>query len=87
MFGAARGSQWPPLAIRRFVLYSTLLHELGHLQVVDSEAKTERRKFAMETRAEEFAEAWCNRLWSEYFDHPDPVHNPPATVETDNDPA
>jgi hypothetical protein len=21
---------------------------------------------------------WCRRLWSEPFDHPDPVHNPPS---------
>src|SRR5438552_15582261 len=34
-FGAKRGRQWSPLAIRRFMLYDTLLHELGHLQVID----------------------------------------------------
>ena len=32
------------------------LHELGHLQVVDSKAKTERHKFALETRAQDFAD-------------------------------
>lgn len=24
---------------------------------------------------------WCERLWSEPFDHPDPVHNPPGVAE------
>jgi serine/threonine protein kinase HipA of HipAB toxin-antitoxin module len=24
---------------------------------------------------------WCNRLWSQPFDHPDPVHNPPSADE------
>ncbi len=80
-FGARRGTQWPPLAIRRFLLYDVFLHELGHLQVVDGDATTLRRKFAMETKAQEFAMAWCRRLWSEPFDHPDPVHNPPSEGE------
>jgi hypothetical protein len=86
-FGARRGGQWPGLAVRRFLLYDVFLHELGHLQVVDEEAKVVRRKFAMETKAQEFAMAWCKRLWSEPFDHPNPVHNPPSREElTDGDP-
>jgi hypothetical protein len=80
-FGATRGSQWPELAIRRFLLYEVFLHELGHLQVIDEEARTERRKFAREKVAEEFAIRWCKTLWSEPFEHPDPVHNPPASEE------
>jgi hypothetical protein len=63
------------------MLYDVFLHELGHLQVVDSVATTERRKFAMETKAQEFAIGWCKRLWSEPFDHPDPVHNLPSEQE------
>lgn len=86
-FGAKRGSQWPAPAIRRFLLYDVFLHELGHLQVVDEEARFPRRKFAMETRAQEFAMAWCTQLWSEPFDHSDPVHNPPGRAElADEDP-
>lgn len=81
LFGARRGSQWPLLAIRRFLLYEVFLHELGHLQVIDEQAKTQRRKFAMETRAEEFARQWCKRLWLKPFAHPDPVHNPPTAEE------
>jgi lipopolysaccharide biosynthesis regulator YciM len=81
-FGALRGSQWPVLAIRRFMLYEVFLHELGHLQVIDPEAESTRRKFADETRAEEFAVRWCRELWSKTFDHPDPVHNPPSDDET-----
>ena len=80
-FGARRGSQWPQVAIRRFLLYDTFLHELGHLQIVLEHAKSERRKFAMETKAQEFAVSWCRTLWSEPFDHPDPVHNPPGAEE------
>ena len=69
------------------MLYEVFLHELGHLQVIDAEATTERRKYAMETKAQEFAMGWCKRLWSERFDHPDPAHNPPSEVElTDEDP-
>ena len=82
-FGAVRGAQWPPLAIRRFLLYDVLLHELGHLQVIDERAASNRRKFAAETRAQEFGMYWCERLWSEPFDHPDPVHNPPSAAEID----
>src|SRR5437773_1937388 len=86
-FGAKRGSQWPAVAIRRCLLYDVFLHELGHLQVVDSAATTERRKFASETRAQEFAMSWCQRLWSQSFDHLDPVHNPPTEAElADADP-
>jgi hypothetical protein len=80
-FGAVRGSQWPTLAVRRFMLYDVFLHELGHVQVVDARAKTARRRFASETLAQDFAEYWCRELWSRPFDHPDPVHNPPPREE------
>jgi hypothetical protein len=80
-WGAVRGAQWSSLAIRRYLLYDVFLHELGHLQVVDASAKAERRKFAMETKAEEFAAFWRRRLWHEPFDHPDPVHRPPTAEE------
>jgi hypothetical protein len=82
-FGAVRGRQWPELAVRRFTLYHVFLHELGHLQVVDSKAKRMRRKFAGETKAQEFADYWRTRLWLNRFDHRDPVHNPPSTEEWD----
>jgi tetratricopeptide (TPR) repeat protein len=75
------------MAVRRFMLYDVFLHELGHLQVVDEKATSVRRKFAMETKAQQFAMYWCKRLWSEPFDHPDPVHNPPTKEEmADKDP-
>ncbi|MHB1556355.1 MAG: hypothetical protein ACYC61_02625 [Isosphaeraceae bacterium] len=80
-FGAVRGCQWPTLAVRRFLLYDVFLHELGHLQVVDARAKAIRRRFADETRAQEFADRWRRELWSRPFDHPDPVHNPPTAAE------
>ncbi|WP_406698129.1 tetratricopeptide repeat protein [Singulisphaera sp. Ch08] len=80
-FGAIPRCQWPTLAIRRFFLYDVLLHELGHLQVIDAKAKSLRRKFAKETRAQEFAEHWCRELWSRPFDHADPVHNQPNAEE------
>jgi len=77
MFGAVRGTQWPRLAVRRFLLYEVFLHELGHLQIVNPKAKTPRRRFASETLAQEFANHWRGILWAKPFDHPDSVHNPP----------
>ncbi len=50
-FGAARGRQWPELAVRRYQLYNTFLHELGHLQIIEPKARSVRRKFAGETKA------------------------------------
>jgi len=80
-FGARRGTQWPEVAIRRFLIYDVFLHELGHLQIVDSRAKTARRKFASETRAEDFATYWRIQLWSQDFPFPDPAHHPPSKEE------
>jgi hypothetical protein len=80
-FGARRGAQWPHRAIRRFMLYDVFLHELGHLQIVDDSAKTVRRKFAMEKKAQDFADEWRHKLWGRSFDHSDPVHNPPSEEE------
>ena len=69
------------------MLYDVFLHELGHLQIIDGDATTVRRMFAMETKAQEFGMYWCERLWAERFDHPDPVHNPPTEAEfADDDP-
>lgn len=83
MFGAVQGSQWPTSAIRRFMLYDVFLHELGHLQIIDDKAKTIRRKFAGETKAQDFAEYWCKTLWSQHYNHDDPIHNPPSKEELD----
>ncbi len=80
-FGALRGHQWPETAVRRFLLYDVFLHELGHLQVIDPEARTERRRFAGQTKAQEFADEWRARLWAEPFAHPDRIHNPPSEME------
>ncbi len=80
-FGARRGTQWTTVALRRFLLYDVFLHELGHLQLVDERAKSNRRQFAGETKAEEFAMYWCHRLWSQPCDHPDPAHRPPTEAE------
>src|ERR1700689_2689977 len=77
-FGATRGKKWPRLAVRRFMLYDVFLHELGHLQLVDKDARSFRLKYAHEKLAQEFAMHWCRELWLEPFPHPDPVHNPPA---------
>jgi hypothetical protein len=80
-FGATRGHRWPVLAVRRFMLYDVFLHELGHLQLVNKNARSVRLKFAHEKLAESFAAHWCDRLWSVPFLHPDPVHNPPTAEE------
>ncbi len=82
-FGAKRGQKWPTIAVRRFMLYYVLLHELGHLQPVDKHARSVRLKFAKEKLAHAFAVRWRKRLWAEPFVHPDPVHNPPAVEEFD----
>lgn len=80
-FGARRGRQWPEVAIRRYHLYKTFLHEIGHLQIIDPHAVSARRKFADETRAEDFANSWRHRLWSEVFSSRDPAHNRPSKEE------
>jgi hypothetical protein len=80
-YGAKRGSQWPHFAVRRFMLYGTFLHELGHLQVINEDKKSARRKFAMDTLAFEFAVRWRKTLWSKHFSHSDPVHNRPSEEE------
>ena len=80
-FGAKRGHQWPKLAVRRFMLYDVLLHELGHLQTVSEKARSIRPKFAHEKLAQSFAQQWCARLWSEPLVHVDSVHNPPTSEE------
>lgn len=82
LFGAVRGKQWPELAVRRFLLYDVLLHELGHLRMVILNRASGRRACSRETRAEQFADYWRKRLWSEHLDHPDPVHNPPSPAES-----
>ncbi len=81
MFGAVRGRQWPELAKRRHYLYNVFLHELGHLQIVNTSAKSANRRFASEKLAQNFANRWRRNLWSQHFDHPDPVHNPPRPDE------
>lgn len=78
-FGAKRGAQWPHLAIRRFLLYDTFLHELGHLQMINENRRSERLRFAREKYAQEFADRWRKKLWSVYFEHSDPIHNGPNT--------
>ncbi len=80
-FGAMRNSQWPGRAVRRWLLYNTLLHEIGHLQLVLPQSKRPSRQFAGETKAQEFADHWRRSLWAEPFDHEDPVHNAPSQVE------
>src|SRR4029450_5299333 len=80
-FGAEFGRQWPAIAVRRFMLYDVLLHEIGHLQVFDAHRPSRRLRFYSEKLAQEFANTWRRRLWSVPFDHPDPVHNMPDTAK------
>ena len=81
LFGAVRGKQWPELAVRRFLLYDVLLHELGHLQMFIASPKSGRRTHAREKRAQDFADYWRRQMWSSFLEHPDPVHNPPSDEE------
>jgi hypothetical protein len=80
-FGAPDRGQWPPWAVRRFILYDTLLHELGHLQLINASPDARHGDFARETLANDFANEWRGRLYSEHFAHPDPVHNAPSEDE------
>lgn len=80
-FGALRGSQWPILAVRRFMLYNVLLKQIGHLQEIDPKAKNPNPRFISETKAEEFANEWRRMLWAFPYEHPDPVHNAPKAEE------
>lgn len=80
-FGAPLRGQWPPWSVRRFLLYDVLLHELGHLQVVHEKSRDWNRRYASETRAQEFADEMRRRLFAEPFDHPDPIHNAPSVGE------
>jgi len=81
VFGAHRNQKWPVLAIRGFMLYDVLLHELGHLQMIDEDRRSARLRFAREKLAQSFAVAWRKRLWSAPFPHADPVHNPSGVNE------
>jgi hypothetical protein len=83
LFGAQRNQKWPAPAIRRYMLYGVLLHELGHLQMIDEDRRSARLRFAKERLAESFAVAWRKRLWATPFWHPDPVHNPPGVDEAE----
>lgn len=75
-FGATFGRQWPDLAVRRFLLYYVLLHELGHLQRIPS------GKMPGERMAREFGHYWRKQLWSHPFaKSKDPVHTPPPLNE------
>ena len=81
-FGAKRGSQWPEIAIRKYLLYDVFLHELGHLQIVDEKAKDARHKFANETLAQSFADHWRMILWRDHYSHEDAVHNTPYKLQS-----
>ena len=80
-FGGPSRGQWPPWAVRRFMLYDVLLHELGHLQLINPKSKNWNRKYASEKLAQAFADKWRRKLFSQKFDHPDPIHNPPSKDE------
>ncbi len=82
IYGAVRGSQWPALAVRRFLLYTVVLHEIGHLQVVhDDLGDHDRRRQALEPFAESFAETWRERLWAMPCGHADRAHHAPPEEE------
>ncbi len=52
------------------MLYDVLLHELGHLQLIDGDAPSKRLRFAREKFAQMFAGRWCSKLWSVRFPIP-----------------
>jgi hypothetical protein len=80
-FGTLPRGQWTPWAIRRYLLYDVLLHEIGHLQIVQPAQSNNKSKFASETKAQEFADNLRRELWSTHFEHSDPIHNSPQEDE------
>ena len=83
-FGAVRGRQWPRVAVRRFLLYDVFLHELGHLQAVNQNSTDPRKRYAKETKAQEFADYWRSELWSKPFEHPSHEHHAPSDKEIED---
>jgi len=81
MFGGTQTGQWPTLAVRRFMLYGVLLHEVGHLQLVREKGRGPQRKFAREPLAEAFAGVWGPEIWATPIEHTDPAHHPPSEEE------
>ncbi len=68
----------------RFTLARPSADRVYHItpeQIKVVKAKSARRKYAREGKAQESAMHWCRTLWREPFDHPDPVHNKPSKQE------
>jgi hypothetical protein len=65
---------------RHYLTEEDVMVVLSRLPVVNEKTKSERMRFAREKFAQEFADRWRKKLWSEHFDHPDPVHNAPVRV-------
>jgi hypothetical protein len=63
------------------MLYQVFLHELGHLQLVLPKSTNWNRKYASEKLAQDFADEWRAKLWSNRFEHDDPIHNSPEKDE------
>jgi hypothetical protein len=80
-FGAECNRRAPELALRRFLLYDVFLHELGHLQRLPGPTRSKRLTYPREKLAEAFSVKWRQWLWSQPFDHPDPVHQPPEAAD------
>ncbi|MCP4593484.1 MAG: hypothetical protein GY842_22330 [bacterium] len=79
-FGAPRRGQWPPWAVRRFLLYDVLLHELGHLQLVAPGARPLNR-FAGEPLSQRFADKLRREIWADSLPGAASVHDPPTEDE------
>lgn len=80
-FGALKNMKWPTVAVRRYLLYHTFLHELRHTQITQSEKKFTREKIPLEKLANEYADFWRGELYQNHFNHSDPVHNLPSEGE------
>jgi hypothetical protein len=80
-FGTSPRGQWTPWAVRRYLLYDVFLHEVGHLQIIHSRKSNNNRKYASETKAQEFADNLRRELWKTHFEHSDPIHNSPQEDE------
>lgn len=83
-YGGLNNIKWPTMAVRRYMLYNVFLHELRHTQIVKPNKKHIWEKTPNEKLANEYSDHWRGTLYSQHFDHPDPVHNLPTEEEKEH---
>ena len=80
-FGAVRGCQWPHSPCAGSCFTTCFCTSSVTFKSSNDAAKSRRRTVCQRYPCQDFAEHWCRELWSQPFDHPDPVHRPPSPEE------